>query len=379
MLLRWCLCIALGLSLLACGGHKDERPSFSSNDDATELVTLATGFSLRPTRLGYQVEVYLPADTLIFALYRSAPPAGVERAIRIPVQRIAAGSTTHMAMLDTLGMLSNLVGLMEASRLYNPQARARLAAGQLVDIAPAGELNLELLFSIEPELLLITGVYSNVPAGPLAQQRITALPIAEWLEAHPLGRLEWIKLMGALVDKYDESAAIYESVCARYDSLSALAPTDTSNAPMFIVGGPFQDVWYMPAGQSYMAQLLRDAGVRYPFAQDSSQGSLPLSIETVFAYGLTADAWLNPGTVNSLQDLAARDARHTRFPSFQESTVYRANKRRNDKGGDDFWERGVLRPDDVLADIIYIAHPSLLPGYELHYFRPLPLTPERAF
>jgi len=43
----------------------------------------------------------------------------------------------------------------------------------------------------------------------------------------------------------------------------------------------------------------------------------------------------------------------------------------NDYGGNDYWETGSLRPDLVLADLIKILHPDLLPEHELVFRRRL--------
>ena len=41
-------------------------------------------------------------------------------------------------------------------------------------------------------------------------------------------------------------------------------------------------------------------------------------------------------------------------------------------GGGDYWESGVANPHLVLADLIKIFHPDLLPEHTLHYYRRLP-------
>ena len=43
----------------------------------------------------------------------------------------------------------------------------------------------------------------------------------------------------------------------------------------------------------------------------------------------------------------------------------------NEKGGNDYWEGAVARPDLLLNDMIKICHPELLPDYELIYMNQL--------
>ncbi|BAL99694.1 MAG: hypothetical protein KatS3mg049_2263 [Caldilinea sp.] len=51
--------------------------------------------------------------------------------------------------------------------------------------------------------------------------------------------------------------------------------------------------------------------------------------------------------------------------------MYNNNARLNEYGGNDYWEGGLANPDVVLADLIKIFHPELLPDHELVYYRKL--------
>lgn len=70
--------------------------------------------------------------------------------------------------------------------------------------------------------------------------------------------------------------------------------------------------------------------------------------------------------------MLAADARYGQFQAFQKGRVFNNNARLSEQGGNDYWERGVMEPDVVLADLIKIFHPELLPEHTLKYFRPLP-------
>jgi len=51
--------------------------------------------------------------------------------------------------------------------------------------------------------------------------------------------------------------------------------------------------------------------------------------------------------------------------------VFNSTKRVNPNGGNDIWERGINHPDEVLADLIKIFHPELLPDHEFIYYEKL--------
>jgi iron complex transport system substrate-binding protein len=199
---------------------------------------------------------------------------------------------------------------------------------------------------------------------------IPVLPNAEWLETTPLGKAEWVKLIGALTDREAFVNRKFDSVEKSYQRLAAIGSTAPIK-PSVIVALPFKGTWYTPAGGSYMAQFLRDAGATYRWADSKGTGSLALSFETVAPVALTADFWLNVGYVNSKNDIRAQDPRFGAFHSFQTGAIYNFNNRLNDLGSNDYWESGAVSPQIILADLIRILHPELLPKDTLVYYKQL--------
>ena len=98
---------------------------------------------------------------------------------------------------------------------------------------------------------------------------------------------------------------------------------------------------------------------------------LPLNFESVAPVALKADYWLNVGYVDSKNDLRAKDSRFAAFLPFQKDAIYNFNKRVNDLGSNDYWESGIVNPQLILADLIRILHPGLLPQDSLYYYKQL--------
>lgn len=63
------------------------------------------------------------------------------------------------------------------------------------------------------------------------------------------------------------------------------------------------------------------------------------------------------------------------FLAYRKDSVYHHRKRRLPTiGADDWYELGQLRPDVILADLIAIAFPDLLPDHELVFLERLHRT-----
>ncbi len=106
----------------------------------------------------------------------------------------------------------------------------------------------------------------------------------------------------------------------------------------------YGDVWYLPGGQNYAAQLFKDAGGEYLWKNDSTTSYLELSFESVYAKAAHADFWIGIGSFKSLDELKASEARYASFKAFLSGNVYSYNARKGAKGGSEFLELGYLRP-----------------------------------
>jgi iron complex transport system substrate-binding protein len=141
--------------------------------------------------------------------------------------------------------------------------------------------------------------------------------------------------------------------------------------PTVFLNAPFNGEWWTPGNNTYLTRFLQDAGAAYLWADDPSDGSSILAFEAIYEKAAEADYWLHPGQCNSLKELLAVDERLGQFKAFQAGRVYNNNARVNRYGGNDYWESGLTRPDMVLADLIKIFHPELVPTHEFIYYKKL--------
>ena len=316
------------------------------------------------------------ADTLHFLLVDSGIAAPADRpgipVITTPVRQFAVQSSVHVALADFAGVADRITGLGNFQYINSPTIRERIKENKVKEIGIDSRINSELVISMHPGVLI---AMTNPDAAfgqykPLMDAGVPVMPDAEWLETTPLGRAEWVKLIGALVDKEDFVAAKFDSVARAYNRLAAIGAA-AKDKPTVIVNMPFKGTWYVPAGGNYQTQLLRDAGANYPWANSPGTNSLSLTFEAVAPVALKADYWLNIGYVDSKSDILAKDNRYGTFHAFQTGALYNYNKRVNDIGSNDYWESGIVSPHLILADLIRILHPGLLPQDTLYYYKQL--------
>jgi iron complex transport system substrate-binding protein len=278
-------------------------------------------------------------------------------------------------MAGTLGVTDRVVSVDEPNNYSTPGVVSRIKSGDIKRSGYSGSANLEVLVAARPDMVWANG--SGSATDGLDRMRQATLPVvvfADNMEKTPLGRAEWVKFLAAFTNTEAVATKEWGSWAAAYRSLAARAAKATSR-PGVISGSMFQGTWFMPGGQSFPAQLFRDAGASYAWSNDPSTGSLALDFETVFDRAYEAQFWFNAGFAwSTLRDARAEDSRYARLLPFQSRNAYANDARVNATGGTDFFETGAIRPDLVLADLVSVIHPELLPNHQLVFYRRLPAS-----
>ena len=297
---------------------------------------------------------------------------GVPR-IEIPVRTLITTSTTHLPHLEKLGEVHSLIGIDNIKFVNSEVVNQRFAEGKLTEVGRDRTIDLEKVLVLQPDLVIAdTYTQENVLVA-LQEAGVPVVINAAYAESSLLGRVEWIKFVGAFFNKEERATAQLDSIVVRYEAFRSL----TQNLPMdkrpTVFGGSlWRGTWFMAGGKTYPAQLLRDAGANYLWADDDSRQSLALDFETVYEKAHDADCWITmKNGWFSRDDVVAEDERYRKFTAFETGNVFNANARLNAHGGNDYWETGLIEPDVVLADIIKILHPHLLPNHQLKYYRKL--------
>jgi len=301
------------------------------------------------------------------------PTQRIQLSGRSAAKSIVPMSTSFYGYLELLGELDKITGIENQDFVYNAQILERVNSGQIKELGESGVISVEMTVRMNPDLLIISGTEILGPnLNKIQQAGLLILNDMDWQEQHPLGKAEWIKVFGLLLGKKEKADSIFGEIEHKYialcDTLRNRLPEKKANV---ILGYNYQGTWFMPGGKSYVAQYLADAGAQYPFNTDTSSGSIPLSSELVFKQYSEYPVWLNPGSCRNKKDLLLLDSRYGRFSAFKKSAVYNNNRRSNVKGGNDFWETSPANPHLVLADLVYIFYPQILPDHQLYFYQPL--------
>lgn len=292
----------------------------------------------------------------------------------IPVNRFVSMSTSILPHLETQNVLNRLVGVDTILFTSNETVITRTNEGAILEIGgggTGGDINFEVLLVLQPDLVMAQEFFAGgTTLSQLQEAGFPAVLNADYADTSPLGQAEWGKYVALFFNTEAEANQAFDGVVERYEALRELT-ADVDERPTVIAASPFGGTWFMPAGDSTIAQLLADAGGDFLFA-DEVGTSIPLDVEVVLERGATAEYWVNVNQFwNTQADMLNDDARFAQFDALSLGNVWNNNARMNANGGSDYFESGAANPDRILADLIAILHPDLLPDHEFVYYRPL--------
>jgi iron complex transport system substrate-binding protein len=368
-------CLLTGHLLSGCQPTQKHAET-ATTTDSTAIVKYAKFFNIEQ-RKDYTLLTIIPFEgsKVQYVLYPKASPVPTlpdnSQPIAVPIESGALYGTTYAHLFELLDCQHIIKGFAGTSYLYGAALRQAVAAGSITELGAGNQLNVELLNQLKPDIVMMYAGANDADKLSLLQR--TGLKViinADFMENTPLGRAEWLKVVGLLCNKSHEADSIFNQIEQNYQQL-VLKVGKLKQKPTVFANVPYGNTWYMPGGNSFMANFLKDAGADYLWQHEAQTGSLPLSLEAVFSRIQTADYWVNPGSMESLEMIRKTDTRFGLLKAVQSGKVFNNNKRQLPGGGNDYWESGSARPDLVLADLIAIFHPETLPNHSFTYFQQL--------
>jgi len=291
--------------------------------------------------------------------------------IQVPIKTVVATSTTHIASLVMLGVENTLVGFPHLDYISSEKVRKNIDSGKVKELGNNQTLNVEVAIDLAPSVVIGYGLDNHNPSlDNLEKSGLKIILNGDWNEQTPLGKAEWIKFFGALYGKESEANVLFKSIKEEYENALTIAKKAKSH-PTVLAGSMFEEIWYVPQGQSWGSLFLKDAGANYLWADEKGTGGLSLSFEKVFEKAQNADFWIGPGEFNSLEEMGKTNPHYTQFKAFKTKQVYSYSLKKGKTGGLIYFEEAPNRPDLVLKDLVKILHPELLADYKLHFFQKL--------
>ncbi len=361
--------IFIGMVFLLHSCHTEENNNIPHERDGNQY---AGGFQIDVDGQDYLLTVFNPwqnAENVQYE-YRLSHEEKAN-CIKIPVESVVCMSTTHLGYLEVLNQRKSVKAISGTDFIFDETLRQSVDDGDIAELGFSENMNLEKLISLQPDLVFAY-VVSPSELKQIEQIRSFGIPVVlvgDYLENHPLGKLEWLRFFAAFYDQLDEAEDfVVERESSYLEIQSQIESTDSK--PNVILNVPWQGVWWMPGADSYMAGFIRDAGGVYMFDHLKGNASQTVEMEAVFEKAADVNVWLNPGTAKNCEQVYQSDSRLNAFQQYDNVRIYNNNKRTT-VTSNDFYESAVVYPDLLLRDLMLIFHADSVPVDSLVYYQPM--------
>lgn len=354
------------LLLAACGDRKD----VTADASGTPLTDTAKLLSITDNGGYYIVKITDPWDTAKILHSYQLVPRGEEvprvvgtTKVEIPLKKSLVYSAVYAGIIDEMGAAKAITAVADAEYINNPYVRKGLAEGRITDVGSTMAPVVEKVVAASPDAILASP-FQNAGYGAVGQLDIPIIEMADYMETTPLGRAEWIKLIGLLYGRYNVADSIYNAVSDAYNDMKGRV-ADVESRPKVLTETMINGVWNVPGGRSYKVRMLQDAGASYPWADDMSAGSLDMDFSRVFERASDADYWIatSYGYPMTRATLVADYRPNERFKAFKTGNIYTC-----DTSVTPLFDEFPFHPERLLNDYVVIFHPEAADGLTLNYF-----------
>lgn len=301
-----------------------------------------------------------PAETVDILFVQCGTPVPDRTAnsivVQVPARRLATATRAMLGAADRMDMTNRFVGINDTRAITVASFKRRAESGDLTNMSGYAHGSIEPLLAVMPDVYFtFHSAYPQFNIHPrLWSMGVAALPFADGLEATPLGRAEWLKVLGLVTNSEARADRLFDEISERYAAVRRKTAIG-SQRPLVLSGTASQrDVMELFGGANHRAALLADAGGRYVLADDRFPGSwLITSFERVYAAGAEADAWIGvrPG-IASIDALIAANPHHRWFrKAIETRNVYSQDQGYSGLFAYHLEDQGLDNPDILLSEI----------------------------
>jgi iron complex transport system substrate-binding protein len=362
------------LLLLSCASTNEEQQS--KNTLTAVTLNYAKRFTIKTSSDFTVLELHGNKNdsdvTSTFVLYKNQHPNYSKEAyyIKTPVIRVASMSSIFTTMIAELNCDNKIIAIDNIDYYNNSFIQQQVKKGLITELSKGPQIDIEKTIALNPDLFLTFGMGSpkDDVDKKLSQSKIPIAISIDHLEETPLARAEWIKFFAYFFNKETMADSLFKITEKKYNELKNIASA-TTKKPSVLTEIKYGDAWYIPSGKSFIAHLIEDAGGDYFWKEDAKTGSSAQSFETVYAKAKDCDIWINLYNLNSKKELLSYDERYGLFKACKDNQLYNNNKTQNALGYSNYWETGITHPEEVLADLIAIFSPHLMPAHKFVFYK----------
>lgn len=336
---------ALLLGILLCGGILSHGCSGTEQRQGTaagssQLIykesmetQYAENFSVDYYEDGYALISTTDGRRYLVVPEGKTPPEDLEQEIMVlqqPLNHIYLAATAVMDMFQTLDAL-DFIGFssQRADGWCMEEIRKEMDAGNILYAGKYSVPDYELILSGDCSLAIENTMISHSPevVEKLEGFEIPVLIDYSSYEDHPLGRVEWIKLYGVLLNKEEEAGLVFDSQCQAVARAAQGEFSGKTVAFFFITANGMVNI---RVSSDYIPKMIELAGGRYIFQNlgedDSRRSSVTMQMEEFYHTAKEADYLIYNSTIDGelefMEELLEKESLLEDFKAVKEGNVW---------------------------------------------------------
>lgn len=304
-----CLLGILGNSLTVLGALEIPGLAYESSME----LQYAENFSVDYYEGGYAL-LSIQDEEQFLVVPEGAPiPEGLDGEIEVlqqPLENIYLVATSAMDFFASLdGMDAIRLSGTEADGWYVEAAKEAMEDGDILYAGKYSTPDYERIVAEHCDLAVESTMIYHTPEvqEKLEEFGIPVLVERSSYENHPLGRVEWMKLYGVLLDKEAEAEEIFTEQTKKLEEVMESDHTGKTVAFFYISSNGYANV---RKSGDYIAKMINLAGGNYVFQNlgenDNALSTVNMQMEEFYAGAKNADVLIYNSTIDGeLTDLEA--------------------------------------------------------------------------
>lgn len=341
---KWLAALLMAALLCGCAGKESAAPTQAKEiswdnlkfESGMELL-YAEQFTAQKDAGGYQKITVAGKETYLVVPEGAAVPTGVPESVTVlqqPLDSIYLVATSAMDLLRELGAIDRIrLSGTNASGWYIEEAKQAIEDGRMLYAGKYSAPDYELILAENCDLAVESTMIYHTPEVKEQLERFGIPVLVEYssYESHPLGRMEWIKLYGALLGKEQDAQAFFDRQMEKLSPILAQENTGKTVAFFYITSSGAVNI-RKPG--DYIAKSIGLAGGSYVFqtlpGQDNALSTMNMQMEAFYDGARDADVLIYNSTIDAelqtIDQLLAKSGVLADFKAVQEGNVWCTGK-----------------------------------------------------
>lgn len=306
-----------------------------------EKLEYATGFAIEIYNDGFRLITTSDGSRFLIVPEGREAPETIKNDICVinqPVDNIYLVATAVMDMFRSLDATDAIrLSGTDADGWYIAEARQAVESGRMLYAGKYNAPDYELILSQECRLAIENTMILHTPEvkEQLEQLGITVLVDYASNESHPLGRVEWIKIYGALLGREELAKQVFDNQVRAFETIEDMVrQSDNHNETVAFFYLTQNGAANVRRPSDYIPKMIVMAGGTYIFADLEADGkkssSMTMQMEEFYARAKSADYLIYNSSINgecgSLEELLEKDRLLADFAAVKNHHVWCTSK-----------------------------------------------------